>query len=80
MSDSQEQSRASETDQQSRNDHASVSAQQLRADQFVRRDRPMSDHLDREWYRCPECGSKYRSEHARDRCVAKHALQVMRDE
>jgi len=39
----------------------------------------MTDLFERAWWICPECGSRYRSEHARDCCVGKHALEVPSD-
>jgi len=32
----------------------------------------MSERLDREWYRCPQCAAEYRTENARDACVQRH--------
>jgi hypothetical protein len=29
----------------------------------------MSERLEREWYRCPQCAAEYRTENARDACV-----------
>jgi hypothetical protein len=40
----------------------------------------MTDLFERAWYNCPECGAEYRSEHARDCCLAQHALEVPADD